>query len=262
MTATTAAQAAYIVAGLLFIMSLAGLSKHETAKSGIIYGIGGMAIALAATVGLASQSIDAVGVTLLCIALVIGAGIGLWRARVVEMTAMPELIAILHSFVGLAAVLVGWNSYLDVEASASHTVSLEGSLLAIHHAEVFVGVFIGAVTFTGSIVAYLKLSARISSSPLMLPGRHVLNLGALVAFAGLTVAFVISPNVILLAVMTAIALLLGINLVASIGGGDMPVVVSMLNSYSGWAAAASGFLLNNNLLIITGALVGSSGAYL
>jgi proton-translocating NAD(P)+ transhydrogenase subunit beta len=255
-TATSAAQAAYIVAGLLFIMSLAGLSKHETARSGILYGVAGMAIALAATVGLAAQSISALGITLLAVALVIGAGIGLWRARVVAMTAMPELIAILHSFVGLAAVLVGWNSYIDVDPA------LTGSLLGIHQAEVFIGVFIGAVTFTGSIVAYLKLSARIKSNPLMLPGRHVLNLGALVAFAALTVAFVRSPNIGLLAAVTAIALALGVHLVASIGGGDMPVVVSMLNSYSGWAAAASGFLLNNNLLIITGALVGSSGAYL
>ncbi len=262
MTATTAAQAAYIVAGLLFIMSLAGLSRHETARPGIVYGIAGMAIALAATVGLASQSISAAGATLIAVALVIGASIGLWRARSVEMTAMPELIAILHSFVGVAAVLVGWNSYLDLHASASAPTDLTGALLDIHHAEVFIGVFIGAVTFTGSVVAYLKLSAKISSSPLMLPGRHVFNLGALVAFAGLTVAFVINPSTILLAAMTVIALLLGINLVASIGGGDMPVVVSMLNSYSGWAAAASGFLLNNNLLIITGALVGSSGAYL
>jgi NAD(P) transhydrogenase subunit beta len=256
MTATSAAQAAYIVAGLLFIMSLAGLSKHETARSGIGYGVAGMAIALAATVGLAADSLQTLGVTLLASSLVIGAGIGLWRARRVEMTAMPELIAILHSFVGLAAVLVGWNSYLDVDGT------LTGSLLGIHHAEVFIGVFIGAVTFTGSIVAYLKLSAKISSSPLMLPGRHVFNLGALAAFAVLTVAFVRTPNIALLAAMTVIALLLGINLVASIGGGDMPVVVSMLNSYSGWAAAASGFLLDNNLLIITGALVGSSGAYL
>jgi len=261
MTVTTAAQAAYIVAGLLFIMSLAGLSKHETARAGIGYGIAGMVIALTATVGLATQSIDAVGTTLLIIALVIGAGIGLWRARVVEMTAMPELIAILHSFVGLAAVLVGWNSYLDADANSSAT-ALEGSLLGIHHAEVSVGVFIGAVTFTGSIIAYLKLSARIPSRPLMLPARHVLNLGALVASGGLTAAFVAGPNVALLATMTVIALAFGAHLVASIGGGDMPVVVSMLNSYSGWAAAASGFLLNNNLLIITGALVGSSGAYL
>jgi NAD(P) transhydrogenase subunit beta len=262
MTATTAAQAAYIVAGLLFIMSLAMLSKHETAKSGIVSGIAGMAIALAATVGLAYQSIDALGVTLLASALVIGAVIGLWRARVVEMTAMPELIAILHSFVGLAAVLVGWNSYLDVEASASAKTDLAGPLLSIHHGEVFVGVFIGAVTFTGSIVAYLKLSGRIPSNPLMLPARNVLNLGALAAFVVLTALFVTEPDVRLLAAMTGIALLLGVHLVASIGGGDMPVVVSMLNSYSGWAAAASGFLLDNNLLIITGALVGSSGAYL
>jgi NAD(P) transhydrogenase subunit beta len=261
MTATTAAQAAYIVAGLLFIMSLAGLSKHETARSGIVYGIAGMAIALAATIALAADSITAAGVALLVVALAIGAGIGLWRARVVEMTAMPELIAILHSFVGLAAVLVGWNSYLDVEASAAAKTELTGSLLNIHHAEVFIGVFIGAVTFTGSIVAFGKLSGRIVE-PLMLPGRHVLNLGALVAFAALTVAFVINPSIGLLSTMTAIALLLGVHLVASIGGGDMPVVVSMLNSYSGWAAAASGFLLDNNLLIITGALVGSSGAYL
>jgi NAD(P) transhydrogenase subunit beta len=262
MTATNAASAAYIVAGLLFIMSLAGLSKHETAKSGIGFGIAGMVIALAATVGLAAQSIDAMGVTLLASGLVIGAGIGLWRARVVEMTAMPELIAILHSFVGLAAVLVGWNSYLDVEASASGKADLAGSLLAIHHAEVFLGVFIGAVTFTGSIVAYLKLSARIRSNPLMLPGRHALNLGALAAFVVLTAFFVVSPNMGLLVAVTAVAMALGVHLVASIGGGDMPVVVSMLNSYSGWAAAASGFLLDNNLLIITGALVGSSGAYL
>jgi NAD(P) transhydrogenase subunit beta len=262
MTATTAAQAAYIVAGLLFIMSLAGLSKHETSKPGIVYGIAGMVIALAATIGLAANSISAAGAALLVTALVIGAGIGLWRARVVEMTAMPELIAILHSFVGLAAVLVGWNSYLDVEASASTKTDLSGSLLAIHHAEVFIGVFIGAVTFTGSIVAFGKLSGRIKSSPLMLPGRHVLNLGAIVAFGVLTVFFVINPNVGLLSAMTVVALLLGVHLVASIGGGDMPVVVSMLNSYSGWAAAASGFLLDNNLLIITGALVGSSGAYL
>jgi H+-translocating NAD(P) transhydrogenase subunit beta len=262
MTATTAAQAAYIAAGLLFIMSLAGLSRHETARPGIVYGIAGMAIALAATVALVTESISTAGAVLIGTALVIGAVIGLYRARSVEMTAMPELIAMLHSFVGLAAVLVGWNSYLDVTASASAPADLTGTLLNIHSAEVFIGVFIGAVTFTGSIVAYLKLSGKISSSPLMLPGRHVFNLGSLVAFVGLTAWFVASPNLGLLVAVTVIALLLGINLVASIGGGDMPVVVSMLNSYSGWAAAASGFLLNNNLLIITGALVGSSGAYL
>ncbi len=175
---------------------------------------------------------------------------------------MPELIAMLHSFVGLAAVLVGWNGYLSVEADADTQTEVASNLLGIHSAEVVIGVFIGAVTFTGSIVAFLKLSARIKSNPLMLPGHNWLNLGALVAFAVLTVLFVIEPNIVLLAVVTGIALALGWHLVASIGGGDMPVVVSMLNSYSGWAAAASGFLLGNDLLIITGALVGSSGAYL
>jgi NAD(P) transhydrogenase subunit beta len=259
--ANTITQAAYIVAALLFILSLAGLSKHETSRQGVVYGIAGMAIAVAATIGLASRSIAAGGLALIAVAMVIGAVIGLWRARVVEMTGMPELIAMLHSFVGLAAVLVGWNGYYEVEAHGA-TADFAGSLLRIHHAEVFIGVFIGAVTFTGSIVAFLKLSARINSKPLMLPGKNVLNLGALAAFAALTVAFVVSPHLGLLAVMTAVALLLGWHLVASIGGGDMPVVVSMLNSYSGWAAAASGFLLNNNLLIVTGALVGSSGAYL
>jgi NAD(P) transhydrogenase subunit beta len=261
-TATSAAFAAYIVAGLLFIMSLAGLSKHETARGGIVYGIAGMALALAATIALAWDSIDSLGTYLLIAALLAGAVIGLWRARTVEMTAMPELIAILHSFVGLAAVLVGWNGYLDHHASAVSTGELTGALLNVHNAEIFIGVFIGAVTFTGSVVAWGKLSGRISSAPLMLPGRHVFNLGSLLAFVGLTVWFVLSPQPALLVAVTVIALLLGINLVASIGGGDMPVVVSMLNSYSGWAAAAAGFLLNNNLLIITGALVGSSGAYL
>ena len=262
MTAATAAQAAYIVAGLLFILSLASLSKHETAKSGNTFGIAGMIIALAATIGLASRSIAASGLALLAIAMIIGAVIGILRARSVEMTGMPELIALLHSFVGLAAVLVGWNGYLGVEAHNDTQTEVAGSLLRIHHAEVFIGIFIGAVTFTGSIIAFLKLSARIKSSPLMLPGRNYLNLGALVAFAALTAAFVASPHLWLLIAVTVVALALGLHLVASIGGGDMPVVVSMLNSYSGWAAAASGFLLDNNLLIVTGALVGSSGAYL
>jgi H+-translocating NAD(P) transhydrogenase subunit beta len=261
MSANTMTQAAYIVAAVLFILSLAGLSKHETSRQGVVFGIAGMTIAVAATIGLASRSIAAGGIALIAVAMIIGAVLGLWRARVVEMTGMPELIAMLHSFVGLAAVLVGWNGYLEVEAHG-HTADFTGSLLRIHHAEVFIGVFIGAVTFTGSIVAFLKLSGRINSKPLMLPGKNALNLGALVAFVVLTVIFVVSPHLWLLAVMTAIALLLGWHLVASIGGGDMPVVVSMLNSYSGWAAAASGFLLDNNLLIVTGALVGSSGAYL
>jgi NAD(P) transhydrogenase subunit beta len=262
MTATTAASAAYIVAGLLFILSLAGLSRHETAKAGNGFGMAGMAIALAATIGLASRSISAIGITLLVAAMAVGAGIGLWRARKVEMTGMPELIAILHSFVGLAAVLVGWNGYLSVEANAGEQTEVAGNLLGIHSAEVVIGVFIGAVTFTGSIVAFLKLSGRIKSNPLILPAHNALNLGALVAFAVLTVFFVIEPNLALLTAVTVLALALGWHLVASIGGGDMPVVVSMLNSYSGWAAAASGFLLGNDLLIITGALVGSSGAYL
>ncbi|MGY2003470.1 Re/Si-specific NAD(P)(+) transhydrogenase subunit beta [Blastococcus sp. SYSU DS1024] len=264
MTATSAAAAAYIVAALLFILSLAGLSRHETAKAGNAYGIAGMAIALAATVGLATRDISAVGLTLLVIAVVTGAAIGIWRARKVEMTGMPELIALLHSFVGLAAVLVGWNGYLSVEGVEPQDGGplLTGTEAGIHSGEVVVGVFIGAVTFTGSIVAFLKLSARIKSNPLMLPGRNWLNLGALVLFAVLTVVFVIEPNLLVLSVVTVLALALGWHLVASIGGGDMPVVVSMLNSYSGWAAAASGFLLGNDLLIITGALVGSSGAYL
>jgi NAD(P) transhydrogenase subunit beta len=257
----SAASAAYVVAALLFILSLAGLSKHETSRSGVGFGIAGMAIALAATVGLAVRNIQAAAITLMVVAMAAGAVIGLWRARRVEMTGMPELIALLHSFVGLAAVLVGWNGYLDVEAQPGRA-EISGSLLGIHHAEVFVGIFIGAVTFTGSIIAYLKLSARISSRPLMLPGKNLLNLGALVAFVGLTVAFVSQPSLGLLIAVTAVAAALGLHLVASIGGGDMPVVVSMLNSYSGWAAAASGFLLDNNLLIVTGALVGSSGAYL
>ena len=262
MTATSAAAAAYIVAALLFVLSLAGLSRHETAKSGNAFGIAGMVIALAATVGLAARSLEAAAVGLIVVAMAGGAAIGLWRARRVEMTGMPELIALLHSFVGLAAVLVGWNGYLSVEAAAGEQTEVPADLLGIHSAEVVIGVFIGAVTLTGSIVAFLKLSARIRSNPLMLPGRNWLNLGALVAFAALTVAFVVSPSLGVLAAVTVLALALGWHLVASIGGGDMPVVVSMLNSYSGWAAAASGFLLDNDLLIITGALVGSSGAYL
>ncbi|MDQ3716258.1 MAG: NAD(P)(+) transhydrogenase (Re/Si-specific) subunit beta, partial [Actinomycetota bacterium] len=262
MTATTAASAAYIVAALLFVLSLAGLSRHETAKSGNTLGIAGMAIALVATVGLASRSLEVGGTALVGIAMAVGAAIGLWRARRVQMTGMPELIALLHSFVGLAAVLVGWNGYLSVEAVRSEQSEVAESLVGIHSAEVAIGVFIGAVTFTGSIVAFLKLSGRIRSNPLMLPSHNWLNLGALVAFAALTAAFVVRPTLGLLITVTVLALALGAHLVASIGGGDMPVVVSMLNSYSGWAAAASGFLLDNNLLIITGALVGSSGAYL
>ncbi|MGY1714489.1 Re/Si-specific NAD(P)(+) transhydrogenase subunit beta [Geodermatophilus sp. SYSU D01106] len=262
MSATTAASAAYIVAGLLFVLSLAGLSRHETAKAGNAYGIAGMAIALVATIGLAWRNGDALAVGLIVVAMALGAAIGIWRARIVEMTGMPELIALLHSFVGLAAVLVGWNGYLSVEGAPAGEAEELGLPVGIHSAEVAIGVFIGAVTFTGSIVAFLKLSGRIRSNPLVLPGKNALNVGALAVFVGLTVVFVVSPGLGVLSALTVLALGLGWHLVASIGGGDMPVVVSMLNSYSGWAAAASGFLLDNDLLIITGALVGSSGAYL
>jgi NAD(P) transhydrogenase subunit beta len=257
----TASRAADLVAALLFVLSLAGLSQHRTSRAGVVYGIVGMALALVATVVVSARSVSAGPVALILLAMVIGAALGLWRARRVEMTQMPELIAVLHSFVGLAAVLVGWNSYLGVEAHGSRG-RIAAELIRIHHAEVFIGVFIGAVTFTGSVVAYLKLSARIKSRPLTLPGKNALNLGALALFAVLTVWFTVSPGLPLMVAVTVLALALGWHLVASIGGGDMPVVVSMLNSYSGWAAAAAGFLLDNNLLIVTGALVGSSGAYL
>lgn len=258
--AASVAGAAYIVAALLFILSLAGLSTHASSRRGVAFGIAGMAIALIATVWLVAagswgEPPATLGLTLLVVAVLVGGAIGLWRARVVEMTGMPELIALLHSFVGLAAVLVGWNGALSGD-------DLTGALRDIHHAEVFIGVFIGGVTFTGSIVAYLKLSGRMASKPLVLPGKNALNLGALVAFIALTVWYVLTPVLPLLIAVTVLALALGWHLVASIGGGDMPVVVSMLNSYSGWAAAAAGFLLNNDLLIVTGALVGSSGAYL
>ncbi|WP_404380060.1 Re/Si-specific NAD(P)(+) transhydrogenase subunit beta [Knoellia locipacati] len=246
--------AAYIVSAVFFVLSLAGLSKHESAKEGNAFGVTGMVIALGATIWLTLSRSEHALVTLLLIALAmgIGAAIGLWRARKVEMTQMPELVAMLHSFVGLAAVLVGFNSQLTV-GEASDT---------IHSIEVFLGVFIGAVTLTGSIVAFLKLSARIASTPLMLPARHWLNLAALVVSALLLVWFVQSHSLVALVLMTLIALAFGWHLVASIGGGDMPVVVSMLNSYSGWAAAAAGFMLGNDLLIVTGALVGASGAIL
>jgi NAD(P) transhydrogenase subunit beta len=266
MTITTASHAAYLVAALLFILALAGLSRHETAKGGNYFGMAGMTLALASTILLAiDNDVSGAGLGLLVAAMVAGAAVGLWRARVVEMTGMPELIALLHSFVGLAAVLVGWNGYLAVERNPQGEEAQLLRLmdtLGIHHAEVVIGVFIGAVTFTGSIVAYLKLSARIGSAPLVLPGKNALNLGALAVFVAGTIWFVLDPQLWLLVLVTLLALALGLHLVASIGGGDMPVVVSMLNSYSGWAAAASGFLLENDLLIITGALVGSSGAYL
>ena len=262
-------QAAYILAALLFIMSLAGLSKHETAKAGCWYGIIGMGIALIATIfGPKSE-----GTLWIIIAMVIGGAIGIQRALKVEMTEMPELVAILHSFVGLAAVLVGYNSYglHDIPTMPSGLNDVEqakflaeqAALASVHNVEVFLGIFIGAVTFTGSVVAFGKLSGKINSKALMLPHRHKLNLAALIVSALLMVAFLSEPeNIFPVLIMTLIALAFGWHLVASIGGADMPVVVSMLNSYSGWAAAAAGFMLSNDLLIVTGALVGSSGAIL
>ncbi|MDU6538439.1 Re/Si-specific NAD(P)(+) transhydrogenase subunit beta [Mixta calida] len=248
--------AAYIVAAILFIFSLAGLSKHETSKQGNIFGMAGMAIALLATI----FGPDAGNIGWILLAMVIGGAIGIHLAKKVEMTEMPELVAILHSFVGLAAVLVGINSYID------HGPGLDAVMQNIHLTEIFLGIFIGAVTFTGSVVAFGKLRGKISSRPLMLPHRHKLNLLALVVSFLLLWTFVITESVGLqifaLLIMLVIALAFGWHLVASIGGADMPVVVSMLNSYSGWAAAAAGFMLSNDLLIVTGALVGSSGAIL
>ncbi|KHN52217.1 Re/Si-specific NAD(P)(+) transhydrogenase subunit beta [Pectobacterium fontis] len=248
--------AAYIVAAILFIFSLAGLSKHETSQQGNIFGISGMALALIATI----LGPDSGNVGWIIVAMAIGGSIGIYLARKVEMTEMPELVAILHSFVGLAAVLVGFNSFLD------HGEITDPVMVNIHLTEVFLGIFIGAVTFTGSVVAFGKLRGKISSKPLMLPHRHKMNLAALVVSFLLLLVFVntgsVALQVLALILMTAIALVFGWHLVASIGGADMPVVVSMLNSYSGWAAAAAGFMLSNDLLIVTGALVGSSGAIL
>jgi NAD(P) transhydrogenase subunit beta len=246
-------QAAYIIAALFFIMSLAGLSKQESAKAGNYYGITGMTIALVATI----FSHDTAGVTWIILAMVIGGAIGMYLAKKVEMTQMPELVAVLHSFVGMAAVLVGYNSYLAAPETATHAEHV------IHMVEVFLGVFIGAVTFTGSIVAFGKLRGVIKSSPLNLPHKHKLNLAAIVVSTLLMIYFInVDGSMFALIVMTLIAFAFGYHLVASIGGADMPVVVSMLNSYSGWAAAAAGFMLANDLLIVTGALVGSSGAIL
>ncbi|MEF2484710.1 Re/Si-specific NAD(P)(+) transhydrogenase subunit beta [Vibrio mimicus] len=246
-------QAAYIVAAVFFIMSLAGLSKQESARFGNYYGIAGMAIALLATI----FSPSAQGIAWVLLAMVIGGGIGIHYAKKVEMTEMPELVAVLHSFVGMAAVLVGFNSYIDAPEAATHAEHV------IHLVEVFLGIFIGAVTFTGSIVAFGKLRGIIKSTPLNLPHKHKLNLAALVVSGLLLIHFVnVNGSLFALIVMTLIAFAFGYHLVASIGGADMPVVVSMLNSYSGWAAAAAGFMLANDLLIVTGALVGSSGAIL
>ncbi|MFJ3406519.1 Re/Si-specific NAD(P)(+) transhydrogenase subunit beta [Promicromonospora sp. NPDC090134] len=269
MSVESVVQAVYLVAAVLFVLSLAGLSKQETARRGVLLGMTGMGLALVATVALAlDRSERPVGVTagLILLVLLVGAAVGTWRARTVEMTQMPELIALLHSFVGAAAVLVGFGSYLTDPGSggASGGADGAGAGATVHLVEVFLGVLIGAVTFTGSIVAFGKLSARLRSSPLLLPGRNWLNLAAVVACAALLWWFLTAGEAGLapLLLMTVVALALGWHLVAAIGGGDMPVVVSMLNSYSGWAAAAAGFMLGNDLLIITGALVGSSGAIL
>ena len=248
--------ATYIAAGLMFILALAGLSKHETAKKGNAFGILGMVLALVATNYAIAQpgagtSFDWTSAALLYGAIAIGAVIGTWKARRVEMTGMPELIALLHSFVGAAAVLVGFN----VHISATHTDVL-------HAVEVVLGIFIGAVTLTGSLVAWGKLNGRIASKPLMLPGRNWINLAMLVAVAGLGWWYVATLSLVPLLLVTLVSLALGCHLVAAIGGADMPVVVSMLNSYSGWAAAFSGFMLDQTILIITGALVGASGAIL
>ena len=247
--------AAYIVAALFFIISLVGLSKQETARYGNLFGMIGMGLALIASIG----SVALGSWVNIFFAMTIGGVIGAYFARKVEMTQMPELIAILHSFVGLAAVLVGFNSYAD---SGQHVT--DAAMHTVHLVEVFLGVFIGAVTFTGSVVAFGKLRGLLSSKPLMLPHRHKLNLAALVVSFVLMLVFVIGggESQFALALMTCIALAFGWHLVASIGGADMPVVISMLNSYSGWAAAAAGFMLDNDLLIVTGALVGSSGAIL
>ncbi|MDX2321393.1 MAG: Re/Si-specific NAD(P)(+) transhydrogenase subunit beta, partial [Moritella sp.] len=250
--------AAYIIAAILFIASLNGLSSQESAKNGNVFGIIGMGIAIIATIGamVNSGNAGAWSYILVAVLMIIGAGIGIRLALKVEMTSMPELIAILHSFVGLAATIIGFNSFFD------HGILL-GAAKTIHDVEVFLGIFIGAVTFTGSIVAYGKLSGKINSKPLSLPGKNWLNIAVVVSSVLLLISFI---NGVMggfeLFLMLIIALAFGWHLVASIGGADMPVVVSMLNSYSGWAAAATGFMLANDLLIIVGALVGSSGAIL
>ncbi|MDJ0938629.1 MAG: Re/Si-specific NAD(P)(+) transhydrogenase subunit beta [Woeseiaceae bacterium] len=248
--------AAYIAATILFILALGGLSNQETARRGNWYGIVGMGIALVATIlGVVERHYE-----ILLIALVIGGSIGLVLARRVQMTQMPELVAILHSLVGLAAVAVGFANFMDP------SVHFEGVELTIHDIETYLGILIGAVTFSGSVIAFGKLSGRIGGKPLLLPARHWLNLGLLIAAIWFGREFVVQSaagdGMTPLIIMTVVALLFGIHMVMAIGGADMPVVVSMLNSYSGWAASATGFMLSNDLLIVTGALVGSSGAIL
>ena len=244
--------AAYIAAAVLFILSLGGLSNQESAKRAVWFGIIGMTLAVAATVFGPQVTIS----LLLIVMLVIGAVIGVVVARRVEMTGMPELVAALHSFVGLAAVFIGINSDINPPELATNAEKI------IHEVEVFLGIFIGAITFTGSIVAYGKLSGKIDGKALILPGRHIINAVLVLASLGLLVMYINHTGSWTLYLMLVFALIVGAHLVWAIGGADMPVVVSMLNSYSGWAAAATGFLLGNDLLIVTGALVGSSGAIL
>jgi NAD(P) transhydrogenase subunit beta len=246
----------YIVATILFIFSLSGLSNQETARKGNYYGMLGMAIAIIAT----ALSASVTSYTILIVALLIGGAIGARAALKVEMTQMPELVAIMHSLVGMAAVLVGYANFMDT------TTNLSGVEKTIHELEIYIGILIGAVTFSGSVIAFGKLSERISGKPMLLPGRHWFNLTLLIAAVVLGWMFLQETETgggsLPLWIMTGIALVFGIHMVMAIGGADMPVVVSMLNSYSGWAAAATGFMLSNDLLIVTGALVGSSGAIL
>jgi H+-translocating NAD(P) transhydrogenase subunit beta len=249
----------YLFAAVMFVLALSGLSKHETAMRGNYYGIAGMVIAVIATVSSALVG----NYVLIAVAMAVGTGIGLWLAVKVEMTQMPQLVALLHSFVGLAAIIIGFNGYFATEG---HMLEALTSANVVHNVEVYLGIFIGAITLTGSLVAYAKLSGKVSGKPLLLPARHLLNVIALGVAIYLMFVFAGShysvSSTLLLIVMLVIALALGIHLVAAIGGADMPVVVSMLNSYSGWAAAATGFMLSNDLLITVGALVGSSGAIL
>ncbi|MFZ2726843.1 MAG: NAD(P)(+) transhydrogenase (Re/Si-specific) subunit beta [Methylococcaceae bacterium] len=248
---------AYIIAAILFILSLSGLSNQETARKGNYYGMIGMTIAIIATAFLVGEA-TAYGI--LAGAVLIGGAIGVRAATKVEMTQMPELVAIMHSLVGMAAVLIGYANFLG------HDAVLQGAEQTIHNIEIYLGILIGAVTFSGSVIAFGKLSEKISGKPLLLPARHWLNLTLLLSALVLLGLFIGETNESLalcyLSIMTLVALLFGIHMVMAIGGADMPVVVSMLNSYSGWAAAATGFMLNNDLLIVTGALVGSSGAIL
>jgi len=252
------ATVAYLGAAILFILSLGGLSNPETSRRGNLFGMVGMALAVLATVF--GPRVSPSGIAWIVGALVVGGGIGLYAAKVVKMTQMPELVALMHSLVGLAACLVGFASYVDT------SIQLQGAEKAIHEVEIYVGILIGAVTFSGSLIAFGKLNGKIGGKPLLLPARHWLNLAGLLVVVWFGREFLnahdVQSGMLPLVVMTVIALLFGIHMVMAIGGADMPVVVSMLNSYSGWAAAATGFMLSNDLLIVTGALVGSSGAIL